>query len=210
MRDSVLRFAGRDDLSGGGLALLALLLMILASPAPAMAAERSLGKAEVMKMAGEHVILCEGWRDVDESCQSVLFLDTQDGQTLTETDRLQIADEPDVAVAIRNPVTLEGGAVCATVDFGPQHTVMLMDGEPSDNELAGHFLDALKVSLAAYDGRRACESFRRDDATGVIKSTTTIDGGAAPELDSIYRRLPAGARVRLRPLLESDSSEQSI
>ncbi len=179
-------------------------------PAPALADERPLGKAEVMKMAGEHVILCEGWRDVDESCQSVLFLDSPDGKTLTATNRLQIADEPDVAVAIRDPATLEGGAVCTTVDFGPEHTVMLLDGEPSANELAGHFLDALKVSLAAYDGRLACETFRRDDATGVFKSSTTIDGAAAPELDSVYRRLPEGSRVRLRPLLESDSSEQSI
>jgi hypothetical protein len=190
-------------------ALTAAALFGVAAPA-AQAAEHILTRAEVTKLARDHSILCEGWRDLDESCQSLLFLDMGDKGDITETDRMQLAEEPDVAVAIKNPATLDGAAVCTTVDFNPDHTVILMDGAPSESEMAAGFLQALKLSLAAYDGKRACESFRRDDATGAIKSSTSIDGQPAPELDSNYRLLPETARVRLRPLIEGDHSEQSI
>ena len=189
---------------------LLVLTALVTAALPASAQEPALGKAEVLALAKAHGVLCEGWRDQDESCQSLLFLDVGAGEAVTELNRLQIADTPDVGVGIANDVTLEGGAICTTVDFGPEHTVILMDGTPSDEEMAGHFLDALKTTLAAYDGKRACETFRRDAGSDVIRSSTTIDGKPAPELDSVYRLLPGDARVRLRPLIEGDGSQQDI
>jgi hypothetical protein len=205
LRDRVLRLSFARILALTG----ALALAGLAAPA-AEAAEHVLSRAEVTRLAKDHAILCEGWRDLDESCQSLLFLDMTASGDITETDRMQLAEEPDVAVGIKNPVALDGAAVCTTVDFGPGHTVILMDGAPSDSEMANGFREALKLSLAAYDGKRACETFRRDDVTGAIKSSTTIDGRPAPELESNYRLLPENARIRLRPLIEGDHSEQSI
>ena len=204
MRDKVLR------LHPPRLSMLALASALLLAPMTASAAERDLSRTEVLKLAQDRGALCEGWREADTSCQSLLFLEVAAGDKVTETDRMQIARQPDVAVGIRDDVTLDGAAVCTTVDFGPDHTVILMDGEPSDDEIAGQFLIALKASLSAYDGRRACETFRRDDVTGVIRSSTTIDGKPAPELDSVYRLLHDDARVSLRPLIESDGSEQHI
>jgi hypothetical protein len=210
LRDRVLRLSFARIAAPRIVALAGVLALAgLAAPA-AQAAEHVLTRAEVTKLAKDHAILCEGWRDLDESCQSLLFLDMSASGDITETDRMQLAEEPDVAVGIKNPVFLDGAAVCTTVDFGAGHTVILMDGEPSDNEMAAGFLEALKLSLAAYDGKRACETFRRDDVTGAIKSSTTIDGRPAPELESNYRLLPENARVRLRPLIEGDHSEQSI
>ena len=80
--------------------------LILGHASPANAAERPLSRADVMKLAQNHAVLCEGWRDLDESCQSLLFLDMGVTGDITEVDRMQLAREPDVAVGIKNPVTL--------------------------------------------------------------------------------------------------------
>jgi hypothetical protein len=182
---------------------------LLAVSQVAKAADQPMSHADILKIVRDKGVLCEGWRSSDESCQSLLFLDAAAGG-LAETNRLQMADGPDVTVGLHAAAALAGGAVCTRIDFGPSHAVVLVDGEPSDSELAGQYLDALKNSLAAYDGKRACETFRRDANTGVIRSTTTIDGQPAPELDSTYRLLAADAKIHLRPLFAEDGSAQSV
>lgn len=208
MREQLLRSSWSHAALGALSALLA--ISCLLAPPKARAAEQVMTRADILQLASEHRALCEGWRDQDQSCQSLLFLDVKAGGQLSETNRLQIADEPDVAVGILSDASLDGVAICTTLDLAPGHTVILMDGEPSDSEMAGQFLTALRASLAIYDGKRACETFRRDEATGVIRSTTTIDGKPAPELSSVYRQLPDTARVRMRPIIQGDSDEQSI
>jgi hypothetical protein len=57
--------------------------------------------------------------------------------------------------------------------------------------------------MASLEGKKSCEAYVRDEATGELKATVTLDGEAAPEFDSTYRLIPPDTRILLRPLFET-------
>lgn len=175
---------------------------LLALPAvPARAAEAPLtGKTLLSLMSGDKV-WCSGWRDKDQSCEDVAFLEVK-GKEVSQTSRFRMLSDPDVQMVVRETLKLEGGALCSTFSFNALETVILRDGEPADPEEAMPLLAAMADSMAELEGKKACEIYTRDSETGEVRGRVTLDGEHAPEFDSIYRLIEPDTRIQLRPMID--------
>jgi len=189
-------------------ALAVVAAVALTAALPARAGEIPLaGDSLIAALRGDQV-WCSGWRDRDRSCEDVAYVDSVDGAEIRQITRYRVSLDPDLQMAVRQTMTMQGGALCATFKFADLDIVVLVDGEPAPAEQALPILVVLSQSLADLEGKRACETFVRDEATGEIRSTATLDGEPAPEFDSVYRLIPPDTRIKLRPMFE-DTEEPS-
>jgi hypothetical protein len=177
------------------------LLLALASAPSASAAEAPLAGERLTAVLKSDKAWCSGWREEDQSCEEIVFLDAKDGQ-ITQTRRYRIAEDLDLHMVIRETVTLERDRLCSTYRFAELDVVVLADGQPAPAEQTLAAMALVAGAMADVEGKKACEAFTRDDATGDIHSRVTLDGEAAPEFDSDYRLLAPDARIKLRPLFE--------
>ena len=113
-------------------------------------------------------------------------------------------------MVVRETVSVEGGALCSTFRFDDLDIVVLMDDEPAPPEQAASILAILAESMASLEGKKTCEAYVRDDVTGELKASVTLDGEAAPEFDSIYRLITPDTRILLRPLFEDEEKPVSV
>lgn len=176
-------------------------LIALPAAASARAGEAPLtGKSLLSLMAGDKV-WCSGWRDKDQSCEDVAFIEVK-GKQVSQTSRFRMLADPDVQLVVRETLKLEGGALCATFRFSALETVVLRDGEPAQPEEALPLLAAMAESMADLEGKKACEAYTRDSDTGEVRGRVTLDGEHAPEFDSIYRLIEPDTRILLRPMID--------
>lgn len=176
--------------------------MALPAALPAHAAEAPLTKSGLLAVLKSDKVWCSSWQDKSQSCEDIAFLEAK-GDVVTQISRYRMSENPDIQMVVRETVKVEGGALCSTFKFADLEVVVLMDGEPAEAEQALPILGILAQSMSDLEGKKACEAYTRDDATGELKGKVTIDGEAAPEYDSTYRLIAPETRIILRPVFEA-------
>lgn len=169
---------------------------------PARASEAPLTREGLLAVIKSDKVWCSSWRDKDQSCEDIAFVEVKGADTVDQISRYRMSQSPDLQMVVRETVKVEGAALCSTFRFAALDIVVLMDGEPAEAEQALPILAILAQSMADLEGKKTCEAFARDDATGEIKGRVTLDGEAAPEFDSIYRLIAPTTRIQLRPVFE--------
>lgn len=189
--------------------LLAMALLATVSIAPAaLAGEAPLDREALRGLAQSGSPLCGGWRDRDDSCEDVGFMELLPQDQVLHTYRFRISFEPDYEVVMQETATIEDGALCSTYSTASLTLRVLSDGQPAPMEQALSISALFQESLAEYEGKRVCESFFRDAGTGELSTVVTIDGERNPELESHYRVLQPQERIHLRQLDESVDPER--
>jgi hypothetical protein len=170
----------------------------------AQAADMKLDRKAVIDLAKGDKVLCSDWRAKDASCGDVGFMEVVDADHIRQTYRYQLAIEPDLQVLVQETTQLEGDALCSVFRYQALDVLVLLDGKPAPAEQALAIAALFQDSMAKYEGKKACESFSRDTATGEIQSTVTVDGQPTPTLDTTYRLLSPDDRIHLRPADEGE------
>ncbi|MBP7704625.1 MAG: hypothetical protein KA105_05005 [Caulobacter sp.] len=183
-------------------------LLALPVAAPAWAADVPLKGAGLTSVLESDKVWCAAWREDDQSCEEVLFLDAKAGKVI-QTRRYQLSDTSSVELVVRETVKIEADRLCSTYRFADLDIVVLADGSPAPAEQAAPAMSLVAALMAELEGKKTCETLVRDDKTGAIKSSVTIDGEVAPEFDADYRLLAPDARIKLRPLFE-DTPDTSV
>jgi hypothetical protein len=184
----------------------------LAAPAalPAHAAEKPLTRDGLLAVLKSDQVWCSGWRGADQSCEDIAFLDVLPGNKIRQVSRYRMSTEPNLQMVVRETVNVEGAALCSIFRFDDLDIVVLMDDQPAPQEQAAPILAILAESMASLEGKKSCEAYVRDEATGELKATVTLDGEAAPEFDSTYRLIPPDTRILLRPLFEDEERSTPV
>jgi hypothetical protein len=177
---------------------------------PAQAAEKPLTRETLLAVLKSDQVWCSGWRDTDQSCEDIAFIDVLNDGKISQISRYRMSADPDLQVVVRETVNVEGGALCSTFRFDALEIVVLMDDEPAPEEQAAPILAILAESMASIEGKKACEAYVRDETTGEIHATGTLDGEAAPEFDSVYRLITPDTRILLRPWFEDTEEPGSV
>jgi hypothetical protein len=177
---------------------------------PAQAAEKALTRDGLLAVLKSDRVWCSGWRDQDQSCEDVAFIDVLPGDQVRQVSRYRMSTDPDLQMVVRETVTVEGGALCSTFSFDDLEIVVLMDEEPAPAEQALPILAILAQSMSGLEGKKACEAYVRDEATGELRATVTLDGQAAPEFDSIYRLITPDTRIMLRPMFDETEEPDTV
>jgi hypothetical protein len=167
------------------------------------------GETLAQLLKGDHV-WCGEWRGRDTSCEDVGFVDVIDAKTYRQTYRYQLSDSPDMAMVVRQTVTLEGDALCAQFKFAELDIIVLEDGEPAGPETSAPVVAMLAETMKGLEGKKTCEHFKREISTGDVTSFVTLDGEVSPDYDSRYRLLTPDARINLRPLIQPEEGPPSM
>lgn len=178
---------------------------------PAFADEAPLDREALRGLARSGEPLCGGWRDRDDSCEDVGFMELLPQDQVLHTYRFRISFDPDYEVVMQETTTIEDGALCSTYSMSNLKIRVLSDGEAAPTEPSLAIGAMLQESLADYEGKQICESYYRDAATDELTTVVTIDGERDPELESRYRVLGKDDRIHLRQLDESvDPMRQDV
>lgn len=184
--------------------------IVLPVALPAQAAEKPLTRDALLTVLRTDQVWCSGWRAQDQSCEDVAFVDVLPGNKVQQVSRYRMSMEPDLQMVVRETVSVEGGALCSTFRFTDLEIVVLMDNEPAPQEQSAGILAVLAQSMANLEGKKTCEAYVRDETTGELKSTVTLDGEAAPEFDSIYKLIAPDTRILLRPMFEGEEQSTPV
>ena len=189
--------------------LLTLAMLASVSIAPAaLAGEAPLDREALRGLAQSGNPLCGGWRDRDDSCEDLGFMELLPQDQVLHTYRFRISFEPDYEVVMQETATIEDGALCSTYSLAGTTLRVLADGKAAPFEQAMAISALFQETLAEYEGKRVCESFFKDASTGELTTVVTIDGERDPELESRYRVLQPEERIHLRQLDESVDPER--
>lgn len=169
----------------------------------ALAGEAPLDREALRSLAQSGEALCGGWRDRDDSCEDVGFLELLPQDQVLHTYRFRISFEPDYEVVMQETATIEDGALCSTYSIANLTVRVLADGDPAPTEQSLAISALFQDSLAEYEGKQVCESYYRDQETGELTTVVTIDGVRDPGLESSYRVLTKDDRIHLRQMDES-------
>lgn len=185
--------------------LLPALAFVAALAASGAAAAQPAGKpltpSAVSALIKDQKAWCSAWQAGDQSCEELVFLDAVNDK-VTQTRRYRMADSGEVEIVIRQQLTLDSDGLCWTFKFLDLDIAILNEGHRASAEQAAAMVVLIRERMADLEGKRTCERFVRDGATGDILSTTTVDGAPAPEFDSRFRLLSPDTRIKLRPLIE--------
>lgn len=183
----------------------------LALPArAAQTSDRPLSRDALLAVLKSDQVWCSGWRDNDQSCEDIAFIDVLPGDKVRQVSRYRMSADPNLEMVVRETVDIEGGELCSTFRFDELDIVVLMDDQPAPLEQAGPILAILAQSMAHLEGKRSCEGYVRDEVTGELKAHVTLDGEAAPEFDSIYRLIEPDTRILLRPMFEDEEEATTV
>lgn len=179
-------------------------MLTSASIAPAAwADEAPLDREALRGLAQSGDPLCGGWRDRDDSCEDVGFMELLPEDQVLHTYRFRVSFDPDYEVVLQETVTIEDGALCSTYSTTNLKIRVLSDGEAAPTEQSLAIGAMFQDSLADYEGKQVCETYFRDGATGELSTVVTIDGERDQDLESRYRVLGKEDRIHLRQLDES-------
>jgi len=180
------------------LAFAALLAPLAASAQPSAA----LSGDALTRLINDGQVWCAGWRDSDQSCDEVVFMEAADGK-VAQTRRYRISDEVDFEMVIRQTLKVDGPRLCWTYRFEEMDVAVLNDGARAPAAQATVTIAMIRERMTDLEGKVACESYTRDAATGELSMTATLDGERAPDLDNRFKLLSPDSRVKLRALLET-------
>ncbi len=175
----------------------------LAVAPAAIAGEAPLDREALRGLAESGAPLCGGWRDRDNSCEDVGFMELLPQDQVLHTYRFRVSFEPDYEVVMQETTTIQGGALCSTYSTASLSVHILADGQAAPIEQALAITAMFQTSLAEFEGKQICETYFRDPATGELSTVVTIDGVRDPGLESSYRILTKDDRIHLREMDES-------
>lgn len=188
---------------------LALLAALAASgPTLAQSPGKPLARDAVTSLLKGNDAWCAAWRQSDRSCEEVIFLQSAK-DSVTQTRRYRMSDRGGVEMVVRQSGKLEDQGLCWTFRFVDLDIAFLNEGVRAPAEQSAALILLMRESMSELEGKKVCERFSRDGATGEVLSTTTIDGEVAPEFESRFRLLAPDERVKLRPLFELDDEPTS-
>ena len=192
--------------------LLTLAVLAAVSIAPAaLAGEAPLDREALRGLATSGEALCGGWRDRDDSCEDVGFMELLPQDQVLHTYRFRISFEPDYEIVMQETATIEDGALCSTYSLANLTVRVLADGQAAPTEQTLAISAMFEESLAEFEGKQVCESYFRDQATGELTTVVTIDGVRNPDLESSYRVLTKDERIHLRQMDEApDPMRQDV
>ncbi|WGM39131.1 hypothetical protein [Caulobacter sp. NIBR1757] len=192
--------------------LLTLAALAAVSIAPAaLAGEAPLDREALRGLAASGEALCGGWRDRDDSCEDVGFMELLPQDQVLHTYRFRISFEPDYEIVMQETATIEDGALCSTYSLANLTVRVLADGQAAPTEQTLAISAMFEESLAEFEGKQVCESYFRDQATGELTTVVTIDGVRNPDLESSYRILTKDERIHLRQMDEApDPMRQDV
>ena len=79
---------------------------LIALPATAAgAAEAPLSGKSLLTLMAEDRVWCSGWRDKDQSCEDVAFLEVK-GKEVSQISRFRMLSDPDVQLVVRETLKL--------------------------------------------------------------------------------------------------------
>ena len=182
----------------------------LPTAAPAQAADKPLSRDALLAVLKSKQVWCSGWRDGDKSCEDIAFVDLLPGDTVRQVSRYRMSARPNLEMVVRETVRLEGGQLCSTFRFDDLEIVVLMDDQPAPVDQATGILAILAQSMAHLEGKKSCEAYVRDEATGELRAHVTLDGEAAPEFDSVYRLITPDTKILLRPMFEDEEDPTPV
>ncbi len=174
----------------------------------AVAGEAPLDREALRGLAQSGAALCGGWRDRDDSCEDVGFMELLPRDQVLHTYRFRLSFEPDYEVVMQETATIEDGALCSTYSVANLKLRVLADGEAAPTEQSMAISALFQESLSEYEGKQVCESFYRNGQTGELTTVVTIDGERSPDLESNYRVLAPQDRIHLREMDESIDPER--
>lgn len=192
------------------LAVAAALCLASGAGVAARAAEVPLTRDTLVAALKSDSVWCSWWRDRDRSCEDVAYTDGIDGDQVSQVSRFRLWDDPDLQIVVRETRMLKDGALCSTFRFLDLEIAVLSDGVEAPTEQALPVLAMLAQSMADLEGKKTCEVFTRDEATGLLRSTATVDGEPAPEYDTEYRLTAPEIRIRLRPMIDSGETPSPV
>lgn len=192
------------------LAIAAALSLPTALPARASAAEKPVSRDSLVSMLKSDQVWCSAWQDTDQSCEDVAFLDVLPGNQIQQVSRYRMSDQPNLEMVVRETMKIEGDALCSVFRFDDLDIVVLMDNQPAPVEQAAPILAIIAQSMAHLEGKKSCEAYGRDEATGDLRGHVTLDGEAAPEFDSTYRLIKPDTRILLRPMFEHEDDPTTV
>ncbi|MDO9223717.1 MAG: hypothetical protein Q7U20_08420 [Caulobacter sp.] len=183
---------------------------ILSVATPSMAADKPLTRDSLLTVLKTGQVWCSGWRDADQSCEDIAFIDLLPDDKVRQVSRYRMSAEPNLEMVVRETVSLEGRGLCSVFRFDELEILVLVDDEPAPIEQAASILAVLAQSMAHLEGKKSCETYVRDEVTGELKAQVTLDGEAAPEFDSIYRLLKPDTRILLRPIFQDSEDATAV
>jgi len=183
---------------------------LLSTALPAMAAEKPLTRDSLLTVLKAQQVWCSGWRDADQSCEDIAFIDLLPDNKVRQISRYRMSAEPNLEMVVRETVNIEGQGLCSVFRFDDLEIVVLVDDEPAPMEQAVSILAVLAQSMAHLEGKKSCETYVRDEASGELKARVTLDGEAAPEFDSIYRLIKPDTRILLRPMFQENDESTAV
>jgi hypothetical protein len=181
-------------------AVMALPLAAQARP-PAKPVDPTLGKEALLAVIQTGKVWCSDWREADQSCEEVVFLEA-DKDRVSQVRRYRMSAEGELDILMRQIVSFEGDKLCWTYRFAEMDVVILNDGARAPAEQAAPIRGLMAGIMADLEGKKACESFIPDAASGDLDSKVTLDGEAAPDFSTRFRLLAPETRVKLRPMFE--------
>jgi hypothetical protein len=190
--------------------ILLAIALALAPALPASAAEKPVSREGLLTMLKSDQVWCSAWQAGDQSCEDIAFLDLLPGEQIRQVSRYRMSAEPNLEMVVRETMKIEGAALCSVFRFDDLEIVVLTDDEPAPMEQAAPILAILAQSMAHLEGKKSCEAYGRDDATGDLKGHVTLDGEAAPEFDSTYRLLKPDTRILLRPMFAREDEPTTV
>lgn len=176
---------------------------------PSRAADKPLTREALVAVLKTEQVWCSGWRDQDQSCEDIALSELQ-GDKVRQISRYRMSLVPNLEMVVRETVNIEGDALCSTFRFNDLEILVLVDDEPAPVEQAAPILAILAQSMAHLEGKKSCEAYVQDDATGELKASVTLDGEAAPEFDSVYRLLKPDTRILLRPVFKDEDEPTTV
>lgn len=183
------------------LQVLALVAAVSAPSAALAQADRPLTRDGLVAAIKSDRVWCANWRETDQSCEEVVFLQTVDN-LVSQTRRYRFYEGADFEMVVRNTVKLDAGKLCWTYRFADMDIAFLDAGVRASREQAAAMLLVVRGTMSDLEGKVACEIFTRDTATGEIGAAATLDGERAPEYDSRFRLLAPDTRVKLRGVFQ--------
>ena len=178
---------------------------LLAVPAAAAAqpAGGPVAREALDSLIKEDSAWCAGWRQSDQSCEEIVFFEAI-GDKVGLTRRYRMSDTVDFEMVVRQTLAFDGARLCWTFRFDEMDVAVLNDGIRAPAAQAAITIALVREKMSDLEGKLACESYARDAASGEVVSTATLDGQPAPDFDNRFKLLPLDARVKLRPLFETE------
>ena len=174
--------------------------------APALAQERPLGDAEVLRLADTQAVWCENWSDETRDCESLYMLRREPDGSLLTAGMFTLSASPEIRVVIVDRVTLENGRLCSAGSTDELNIQATMEGRPSA-EMSAMVRLLLAESMAEYADTTICQQLLTTGDPERLGEIITSDDQRLYDFESTYRIGTVDSGFLLRAAAGDDIQE---